>query len=394
MKITLPDEKYGNGNDYAVSGEGTPVCQTEVFDVDDTYIVFSDSKITIEDFVKETYLSDKSEVIEHFIKSNPHLKRSFHQIIEGMPLVVSPWKAPHKDEAYAIEQTDELMTEFLTLSSDEKKWFSEHHETTTSALMIIAASNLDTREGVVDSPESSSLNLSHLLAVSAGLIDGAQEQGKILNSKMTNFAEYSKEIAEKTKGISEANLKSNPDYKAWRKASRIFKEEMKGALSGVTKPAYIKEFQARNINKYLNIDKRQLYKAKDFSKSISGIDMTSLYKQSMKFSKGLKIGGVVATGLGLYGNGKDLFQTCITNNDVMSEACGRSTVKNVSSMALNAGMGMYGIGLILSPATGGLSVLLVGGAGFVWGIYGGDISNEFGSAVEEVSFDLYDRLFD
>ncbi|WP_164998986.1 hypothetical protein [Aliivibrio salmonicida] len=42
----------------------------------------------------------------------------------------------------------------------------------------------------------------------------------------------------------------------------------------------------------------------------------------------------------------------------------------------------------------GLSVLLVGGAGFVWGIYGGDISNEFGSAVEEVSFDLYDRLFD
>ncbi|CAQ80839.1 hypothetical protein [Aliivibrio salmonicida] len=55
---------------------------------------------------------------------------------------------------------------------------------------------------------------------------------------------------------------------------------------------------------------------------------------------------------------------------------------------------MYGIGLILSPATGGLSVLLVGGAGFVWGIYGGDISNEFGSAVEEVSFDLYDRLFD
>ncbi len=40
MKITLPDEKYGNGNDCVVSGEGTPVCQTEIFDVDDTYIVF------------------------------------------------------------------------------------------------------------------------------------------------------------------------------------------------------------------------------------------------------------------------------------------------------------------------------------------------------------------
>ncbi|CED57666.1 putative uncharacterized protein [Aliivibrio wodanis] len=28
------------------------------------------------------------------------------------------------------------------------------------------------------------------------------------------------------------------------------------------------------------------------------------------------------------------------------------------------------------------------------GMYGGEVSNEFGSAVEVVSFDLYDRLFD
>ncbi|WP_139016180.1 hypothetical protein [Aliivibrio logei] len=82
-----------------------------------------------------------------------------------------------------------------------------------------------------------------------------------------------------------------------------------------------------------------------------------------------------------------MFQTCITNNDVMSEACGCSTVKNISSMALNVGMGMYGIGLILSPATGGLSVLLVGGAGFVWGIYGGDISNKVGSFAEGLIYD-------
>ncbi len=56
-------------------------------------------------------------------------------------------------------------------------------------------------------------------------------------------------------------------------------------------------------------------------------------------------------------------------------------------MALNAGIGMYGIGLILSPATGGLSVLLVGGAGFVWGIYGGDISNKVGSFAERLVYD-------
>lgn len=79
----------------------------------------------------------------------------------------------------------------------------------------------------------------------------------------------------------------------------------------------------------------------------------------MKFSKGLKLGGVVATGFGLYGNGEDWFQTCITNNDVMSEARGRSTVKNVSSMALNAGMG----------------------------IYGGDISNKVGSFAEGLVYD-------
>lgn len=49
---------------------------------------------------------------------------------------------------------------------------------------------------------------------------------------------------------------------------------------------------------------------------------------------------------------------------------------------------MYGIGLILSLATGGLSVLLVGGTGLFFGIYGGDISNEVGAFTEELVYDL------
>ncbi|MUJ19000.1 hypothetical protein GNP79_07010 [Aliivibrio fischeri] len=387
MKITLPDEKYGNGNDCAVSGEGTPVCQTEVFDVDDTYIVFSDSKITIEDFVKETYLSDKSEVIEHFVKSNPHLKRSFHQIIEGMPLVVSPWKAPHKDEAYAIEQTDELMTEFLTLSSDEKKWFSEHHETTTNALLMVATSNLDINRGNSDNPEFIDLNLSHMLAGSGAVIAGAQVQGDKISKKMTNFSEYSKVIAEKTKGLSGPSLYSNSDYKEWRGRARTFQKEMKSIISEIGSPSYIRSIQTKNINRYLNVDKRQLYKAKDFAKSVSGIDMTALYKQSMSFSKDLKTGGWLITGLGLYGNGKDIYQTC-NMNGAISEACGRTMAKNVSSAGINVlGGAAIGYGLALVPVTGGLSIILAGVGAFTWGIYGGDLSNSAGDWVEEKLFD-------
>ncbi|MDD9180266.1 MULTISPECIES: DUF4150 domain-containing protein [Aliivibrio] len=355
------------------------------FDVDDTYIVFSDSKITIEDFVKETYLSAEPEVIEHFIKSNPHLKRSFHQIVEGMPLVVSPWKDPHQDEAYAIEQTDELMTEFLTLSSDEKKWFSEHHETTANALLMVATSNLDINKGNSENSELIDFSLSHMLAGSGAVIAGAQVQGDKISKKMTNFSEYSKIIAEKTKGLSGPSLYSNYDYKEWRGRARAFQKEMKSIISEVGSPSYIKSIQTKNINRYLNVDKRQLYKAKDFAKSVSGIDMTALYKQSMSFSKGLGIGSWLVTGLGLYGNGKDIYQTC-SMNDVISEACGRTVTKNLSSATVNV-LGGLGIGAVFAPVTGGLSIVLIGGGSLLWGMYGGDISNDIGVIMEDFIFD-------
>ncbi|AZL86560.1 hypothetical protein EIJ81_19565 [Aliivibrio salmonicida] len=262
----------------------------DAVDIDDTYLVFSDVEITIENFVKETYLSTDPEIIDHFIKTNPHLKRSFHQIIEGMPLVVSPWKKTHDDEAYAIAQADELMTEFLKLSSEEKKWFAQHHETTANALLIVATSNLDVNEGSSDSSDLSNINLSHLLAGSGAVIAGAQVQGNKISQRMTSFAEYSKFVATKTEGLSGQALYSNEDYKKWRSTARTFKSEMKNIISEVGKPGYFKSIQVNNINRYFNVDKRQLYKAKDFSKTISGINMTALYKESMSFSKGLKTG--------------------------------------------------------------------------------------------------------
>ena len=372
---------------------GSSVAQEldDLLDIDDTYLVFSDKEISIEEFIKDTYLSTEPDVVDHFMKTNPHLKRSFHQIIEGMPLVVSPWKFQHSDEANAIVQADELMTVFLTLSSEEKKWFAQHHETTTNALLMVAASNLDVSEGSADSTESNGISLSHILAGSAGLIAGVQVQGDLIKKKMSAFADYSKDVAEKTKGLSKQDLYSNEDYKKWRKASKAFQKEMKGILSEAGKPSYIKSFQAKNINQYLNVDKRQLYKAKDFSKAISGINMTALYKQAMSFSKGLGVSAWVVTGLGLYGNGKDIIKTCYIN-DVISEACGRSLTKNLSSAAVNISAGLVisnaiAYGIALTPVTGGLSIIFAGVGASSWGLYGGDISNDVGSWVEELVFD-------
>lgn len=115
--------------------------------------------------------------------------------------------------------------------------------------------------------------------------------------------------------------------------------------------------------------------------------MTALYKQSMSFSKGLKTGGWLITGLGLYGNGKDIYQTC-SMNDVISEACGRSVTKNISSGGINVLAGVaIGYGLALVPVTGGLSIILTGIGAFTWGIYGGDLSDSAGDWVEEKLFD-------
>ncbi|EGQ8131246.1 LysM peptidoglycan-binding domain-containing protein [Vibrio parahaemolyticus] len=356
-------------------------------DVDDVYLVFADKKMSVEDFAQETYLSKDKAIIDHVFKSNPHLKRSFSQIIEGMPLVVSPWVEKHPDEELAIKQANDLMTEFLMLSSEEKKWFAEHHETATNALLVAATSGLDVYQGESVSTGLSDFNLNHIVAGAGAVVAGAQVQGDKLGNRMKSFAEYSRYIAEKTKGLSGQALYSNPDYKAWRKEARGFQKEMKSILSEVGKPGYIKNVQAKRINDYLNVGKRQLYRAKDFSKAVSGIEMTALYKQAMSFSKMTSTASWLVVGVGLYGNAKDVYQTCDMNG-VISEACGRATTRNVTAGVANAGVGFaIGYALALAPMTAGLSIALVGAGSFAWGMYGGEISNGWGTLVEEVLFD-------
>ncbi|EEX67381.1 LysM peptidoglycan-binding domain-containing protein [Vibrio metoecus] len=356
-------------------------------DVDDVYLVFADKKMSVEDFAQETYLSKDKAIIDHVFKSNPHLKRSFSQIIEGMPLVVSPWVEKHPDEEVVIKQANDLMTEFLKLSSEEKKWFAEHHETATNALLVAATSGLDVYQGESASTELSDFNLNHIVAGTGAVVAGAQVQGDKLGNRMKSFAEYSRYIAEKTKGLSGHALYSNPDYKAWRREARDFQKEMKSILSEVGKPGYIKNVQAKRINDYLNVGKRQLYRAKDFSKAVSGIEMTALYKQAMSFSKMTSTASWLVVGVGLYGNAKDVYQTCDMNG-VISEACGRATTRNVTAGVANAGVGFaIGYALALAPMTAGLSIALVGAGSFAWGMYGGEISNGWGTLVEEVLFD-------
>ncbi|MDE1232160.1 LysM peptidoglycan-binding domain-containing protein [Vibrio aestuarianus] len=356
-------------------------------DVDDVYLVFADKKMSVEDFAQETYLSKNKTILEHVFKSNPHLKRSFSQIIEGMPLVVSPWVEKHPDEDLAIKQANDLMTEFLKLSSEEKKWFAEHHETATNALLVAATSGLDVYQDESVSTELNDFNLNHIVAGAGAVVAGAQVQGDKLGNRMKSFAEYSRYIAEKTKGLSGQALYSNPEYKAWRKEARAFQSEMKSILSEVGKPGYIKNVQAKRINDYLNVGKRQLYRAKDFSKAISGIEMTTLYKQAMSFSRFLGVANGLVIGAGLYGNAVDVAKTCNTSG-WFEEACNRSMVKNTVSGSVNIGGGI-GIGLALGliPVTGGVSILLIAGGAFMWGMYGTDVSNEAGTYVEELLFD-------
>ncbi|MBM4843240.1 LysM peptidoglycan-binding domain-containing protein [Vibrio parahaemolyticus] len=370
-------------NDLVVANLG----QISPQDVDDVYLVFADKKMSVEDFAQETYLSKDKAILDHVFKSNPHLKRSFSQIIEGMPLVVSPWVEKHPDEELAIKQANDLMTEFLKLSSEEKKWFAEHHETATNALLVAATSGLDVYQGESVSTGLSDFNLNHIVAGAGAVVAGAQVQGDKLGNRMKSFAEYSRHIAEKTQGLSGQALYSNPDYKAWRKEARGFQKDMKSILSEVGKPGYIKNVQAKRINDYLNVGKRQLYRAKDFSKALSGIEMTSLYKQAMSFSRFLGVANGLVIGAGLYGNAVDVAKTCNTSG-WFENACNRSLVKNAVSGSVNIGGGI-GIGLALGliPVTGGVSILLIGGGAFIWGMYGTDFSNEAGTYVEELLFD-------
>ncbi|MEZ9627294.1 hypothetical protein A6D98_04670 [Aliivibrio fischeri] len=99
MKITLPDEKYGNGNDCAVSGEGTPVCQTEIFELG---WMQCDKTQTQEELFSSLYTEETLDKHKDLIKKyNTHLNE------------------PVRQGEIVILPTVEPKTE------DEKSWFNE-----------------------------------------------------------------------------------------------------------------------------------------------------------------------------------------------------------------------------------------------------------------------------
>ncbi|WP_025674414.1 hypothetical protein [Salinivibrio socompensis] len=231
------------------------------------------------------------------------------------------------------------------------------------------------------------LDLNHLLAGSGAVIAGAQVQGDKISKKMKSFADYSRHVASRTEGLSGPKLYSHPDYKAWRKEARTFQQEMKLILTEIGKPGYIRNIQTKRINNYLNVGKRQLYRARDFSKAISGIEMTALYKRAMSFSRSLGIANGLVIGAGLYGNAADVVNTC-NSSGWFEETCNRSVARNSTSGLTNVLGGLaIGWGIALIPVTGGLSIALVAGGSFIWGMYGEELSNETGKVIEEMIFD-------
>ncbi|OBT26557.1 hypothetical protein A9266_08145 [Vibrio tasmaniensis] len=383
LRYTANDEKRWKENRERVLRE-------RLQDIDDVYIVFADEKADLKKFAQEVYLNDADEVIQHIIEINPHLKRTFHFLIKGMPIVVSPWGEVHPDEADAIFQVSELAELFFTLSDEQQEWFSEHHEEFAS-VMLTSTAMPDSSVYEVNDSQVEESNFTNQMIASAGAgVVGMKTQSDRIQKAFQQFDKYSKEVAEATKGIKGDALKSNPAHKAWRKRARDLQSEIRTISTQFGAPNYIKKIQANKVNNYLNVGKKQLYKAKDFSKAVSGIDMTALYKKSMEFSKLLGRAAWVATIFGVRDNFMDIAKVC-AKDDGFSEACVRAGVKNSFSIAVNVGVG-EGIGFLgtrLAPTTYGLSIIPMAGGLYAWGLYGGDVSNSIGNGFEYAVFDLY-----
>ncbi|WP_234497975.1 PAAR domain-containing protein [Vibrio maritimus] len=359
-------------------------------DIDDVYIIFADKKTDLKSFAQEIYLNDADDVIQHIININPHLKRTFHFLITGMPVVVSPWQTVHPDEADATSQVSELAELFFTLSPEQQAWFSEHHEEFASVMLTSTAMPNSTLYEVNDGQVEESNFTNQMIASVGSGIAGMKTQADRLQKEFQRFENYSKYVGEATKGIKGDRLKSNPDYKQWRKQARSFQSEVQAISTQFGAPNYIKNIQASKVNNYLNVGKKQLYKAKDFSKAISGIEMTALYKKSMEFSKYLGRAAWVATIFGVRDNFIDIAKTC-AQDEGFSEACVRAGVKNSFSIAVNIGVGesIGFLGTRFAPTTYGLSIIPMAGGLYAWGLYGGNVSNAIGDGVEYAIFDLY-----
>ena len=310
----------------------------ELPDIDDSYLIFADDTLDLAEFSRQVYGSDERSILEHIVRLNPHLTRSFHKLQPGMPVALSPWSYVHEDESDVAKAVGELASSYGELDENARRTFAEYHDKLTEFMLVMAAS--ETNAIMAESPQGQpyELQLNHILAGTGSVVAGASVKADRIQKKLIEFADYSKQIARQTEGLKGKALYSHPAHKEWRAHYRTFVKEMTPLVSGLGTPALLKDLQPKAIGRFLNIDKRQLYKAKGFAAHLDGIQLTHLYKKAIEINRVLKYGGWIATGAGLYGNAVDIARHCEWGN-VISEACGRAVVRNSVSMTSNAGLG-------------------------------------------------------
>ncbi|HIF9148618.1 TPA: hypothetical protein ACX6PN_001216 [Photobacterium damselae] len=345
-------------------------------DVNDVYLVIMDEDINIEAFAQQTYHSKDKTVIDHILRTNPHLKRSFHQIVAGMPMVVSPYTYSHAGEADALSLADELMTEFLTLNDEQKAWYGKNSALVNHTALMLPPS------------ESGGIGWNDVVVGSTAAIAGYQIIHDSFNNRLEQFAQFMDEANKELQYVDKANLKSHPKYKAYRQELKLLEQDLKGLFKQYWKPSYLKELQVPSINELFNVGNRQLYRTADFAESFSAINAAKVFKDAMKTSRILGLAGDAAFLLGVESNIKDMWGACDSND--LTEECARTMTRNYTSIALNYKVGevIMTASFALAPYSMGLS--LVGGISgtMLWGYFGGGLADTGGELAEYILFDL------
>lgn len=127
MKITLPDEKYGNGNDCAVSGEGTPVCQTEIFEL---CWMQCDKTQTQEELFSSLYTEETLDKHKALIKKyNTHLNEPVRQGEMIILLTMEPVKQEDIDKLIVLKEECQVASDALyNLHDDEVTTVNRYFE--------------------------------------------------------------------------------------------------------------------------------------------------------------------------------------------------------------------------------------------------------------------------
>ncbi|HIF9492918.1 TPA: hypothetical protein ACX6SP_001300 [Photobacterium damselae] len=345
-------------------------------DVNDVYLVIMDEDISIEDFAQQTYHSKDKTVIDHILRTNLHLKRSFHQIVAGMPMVVSPYTYSHAGEVDALSLADELMTEFLTLNDEQKAWYGKNSALVNHTALMFPSS------------ESGGIGWNDVVVGSTAAIAGYQIIHDSFNNRLEQFAQFMDEANKELQYVDKANLKSHPKYKAYRQELKLLEQDLKGLFKQYWKPSYLKELQVPSINELFNVGNRQLYRTADFAESFSAINAAKVFKDAMKTSRMLGLAGEAAFLLGARNNIMNMWDSCDTNT--LTEDCEKAFIKNGTSLVVNyqVGTSIMTYAVSLAPSSMGLSLVIGIGGTMLWGYYGGELTDSIGDVVEYMVFDL------